>query len=167
MKAKWQAVRQEIGPMARLAGPIVAAELGWMLMSIVDTMMVGRLEDSAAAIGAVGLGAAFFFPIAMTGAGLLLGLDTLVSQAFGAGRVDDCHHSLLNGVYLALALTPLLMGAVFAMVLPGASMPLGDLRSELFQRYGLDWELGVPPGGEPPGGTRHAASDLIRDQSRS
>ncbi|WP_329014862.1 TetR/AcrR family transcriptional regulator [Streptomyces sp. NBC_00690] len=60
-----------------------------------------------------------------------------------------------------------LMGAVFAMVLPGAAMPLGDLRSELFQRYGLDWELGVPPGGEPPGGTRHAASGLIRDQSRS
>jgi MATE family multidrug resistance protein len=116
LQAKWQAVRQEIGPMLRLAVPIVAAELGWMLMSIVDTMMVGRLEESAAAIGAVGLGAALFFPIAMTGAGLLLGLDTLVAQAFGAGRVDDCHHSLLNGVYMALALTPLLMGIVFAAI---------------------------------------------------
>ncbi|MFE3811383.1 TetR/AcrR family transcriptional regulator, partial [Streptomyces sp. NPDC059131] len=41
-----------------------------------------------------------------------------------------------------------LMGAVFAMVLPGAPLPLGDLRSELFQRYGLDWELGVAPGAE-------------------
>ncbi|MCM2392341.1 TetR/AcrR family transcriptional regulator [Streptomyces albipurpureus] len=50
-------------------------------------------------------------------------------------------------------LRALLMGAVFAMVLPGAPMPLPWLRAELFQRYGLAWELGVPPGGEPPGGT--------------
>ncbi|WP_329113626.1 TetR/AcrR family transcriptional regulator [Streptomyces sp. NBC_01465] len=48
-----------------------------------------------------------------------------------------------------------LMGTVFALLLPGAPMPLTRLRAELFQRYGLDWELGVPPGGEPPGGTRH------------
>ncbi|WP_415953006.1 TetR/AcrR family transcriptional regulator [Streptomyces sp. KLOTTS4A1] len=46
-----------------------------------------------------------------------------------------------------------LMGAVFALLLPGAPMPVEPLRAELFARYGLDWELGVPPGGEPPGGT--------------
>lgn len=50
-------------------------------------------------------------------------------------------------------LRALLMGAVFAILLPGVPMPLSRLRAELFQRYGLDWELGVPPGGEPPGGT--------------
>ncbi len=50
-------------------------------------------------------------------------------------------------------LRALLMGAVFAALLPGAPMPMPRLRAELFQRYGLDWELGVPPGGEPPGGT--------------
>ncbi|MFI6643989.1 TetR/AcrR family transcriptional regulator [Streptomyces sp. NPDC050504] len=48
-----------------------------------------------------------------------------------------------------------LMGAVFALLLPGAPMPHARLRAELFQRYGLGWELGVPPGDEPPGGTRH------------
>ncbi|MFF3342658.1 TetR family transcriptional regulator [Streptomyces flavidovirens] len=47
-----------------------------------------------------------------------------------------------------------LMGAVFAVLLPGAPMPLPRLRAELFQRYGLDWELGVPPDGDPPGGIR-------------
>ncbi|MEU3602350.1 helix-turn-helix domain-containing protein [Streptomyces sp. NPDC006798] len=43
-----------------------------------------------------------------------------------------------------------LMGAVFAIVLPGAPMAPELLRSELFQRYGLEWELGVPPGALPP-----------------
>lgn len=46
-----------------------------------------------------------------------------------------------------------LMGTVFAALMPGAPMPLAPLRAELFRRYGLDWELGVPPGDEPPGGT--------------
>ncbi|MGX7758500.1 TetR/AcrR family transcriptional regulator [Streptomyces angustmyceticus] len=50
-------------------------------------------------------------------------------------------------------LRALLMGAVVAMLLPGAPMPGGRLRAELFQRYGLDRESGFPPGEEPPGGS--------------
>ncbi|KAB8160257.1 TetR family transcriptional regulator [Streptomyces sp. 3MP-14] len=50
-------------------------------------------------------------------------------------------------------LRALLMGAVVAQLLPGAPMPPGRLRAELFARYGLAWELGVPPGDPPPGGT--------------
>ncbi|MCI3275211.1 TetR/AcrR family transcriptional regulator [Streptomyces cylindrosporus] len=43
-------------------------------------------------------------------------------------------------------LRSLLMGAVYAMVLPNVPMPIGTLRAELFKRYRLDPELGVPPG---------------------
>ena len=74
--------------MLRLAVPLVAAELGWMTMGLVDTMMVGRMPNSAQAMGAVGLGDILFFTVAIIGVGILLGLDTLVSQAFGAGDVD-------------------------------------------------------------------------------
>ncbi|MGY1452741.1 TetR/AcrR family transcriptional regulator [Streptomyces sp. SS8] len=42
-------------------------------------------------------------------------------------------------------LRALLMGAVVAVLLPGAPMPPARLRAELFARYGLDWELGFPP----------------------
>ncbi|GAA0486824.1 helix-turn-helix domain-containing protein [Streptomyces sp. NPDC046215] len=47
-------------------------------------------------------------------------------------------------------LRALLMGAVVAILLPGAPMPPERLRAELFHRYGLCWGLGVPPGPEPP-----------------
>ncbi|GHD32292.1 TetR/AcrR family transcriptional regulator [Streptomyces galbus] len=47
----------------------------------------------------------------------------------------------------------LLMGAVFAMVLPNVPMSFATMRAELFRRYGLDWELGAPPDGGAPGGT--------------
>ncbi|MEU3745949.1 MULTISPECIES: TetR/AcrR family transcriptional regulator [Streptomyces] len=50
-------------------------------------------------------------------------------------------------------LRALLMGAVVAVLLPGAPMPMARLRWELFQRYGLGWEQGAPPDGGPPDST--------------
>src|ERR1700684_2107619 len=105
-------VAEETRPMLRLAIPLVLAELGWMTMAIVDTMMVGRQAHSAEAIGAVSLGSILFASAAIFGTGLMLGLDTLVSHSYGAGDVEDCHRSLVNGVYLSLAISPILMGAV-------------------------------------------------------
>jgi len=75
--------------------------------------MVGRLPNSAVAISAVSLGGILVHTLAFFGGGLLVGLDTLVSQAFGAGQREDCHRSLVHGIYLSLALTPLLMAPVW------------------------------------------------------
>jgi multidrug resistance protein, MATE family len=89
--------------MFALALPVVIAELGWMTMGMVDTLMVGRLGPEA--IGAVGLGSALFIAIGIFAMGMLLGLDTLVSQSFGAGRLDECHRWLVHGVFLSVLLT--------------------------------------------------------------
>src|SRR5277367_5189321 len=105
-------IAEEARPMLRLALPLVLAELGWMTMTIVDTMMVGRQADSAVAIGAVSLGSMVYYVIAIFGTGLMLGLDTLVSRSYGAGDLEDAHRSLVNGIYLSLALAPVMMGAV-------------------------------------------------------
>lgn len=105
----------EVRRMIGLAVPVVLAELGWMSMTVVDTIMVGRLGP--AAIGATGIGGSLFYSFAIFGMGLLLGLDTLVSQSWGAGRREDCHHSLAQGVYLALIVAPCLM-FVFAFMPP-------------------------------------------------
>jgi MATE family multidrug resistance protein len=105
---------EEVRPMLELAMPLVMAELGWMTMGIVDTMMVGRLPDSARAIGAVSLASILYIAVAIFGTGLMLGLDTLVSHSYGAGDVEDCHRSLVNGVYLSLGIAPVLMGLVRA-----------------------------------------------------
>ena len=99
--------RSELAALLQLAIPVVLSELGWSAMSMVDTIMVGRL--SPAAIGAVGISSAIFYTPALFGIGLLLGLDTLVSQAFGRGDFDDCHRALAQGVYLAIGYAPIAM----------------------------------------------------------
>jgi len=115
MSVRLQSYLDEVRPTLQLAIPLVLAELGWMSMAIVDTMMVGRLPNSAVAMGAVSLGSAIFMVLALFGEGLLLGLDTLVAQAFGAGKREDCHRSLVNGVYLSIALTPILSAPIWFM----------------------------------------------------
>ena len=99
--------------MLTLAVPVVMAELGWMTMGLVDTLMVGRIGPEA--IGAVGLGSSLFMGVCIFAMGLLLGLDTLVSHAFGAGRIDECHRWLGYGVGLSLLLSIPVTVAVLAL----------------------------------------------------
>jgi MATE family multidrug resistance protein len=106
---KLKTLRHELRPTVQLALPLVLAELGWMSMGIVDTVMVGHLPDSARAIGSVSISSNIFNVVAFFGGGILIGLDTLVAQAFGAGKREDCHRSLVNSIYLSLAMTPFLM----------------------------------------------------------
>lgn len=90
----------ELRALLRLAIPVVLSELAWMLMSVVDTIMVGRLSPEA--IGAVGLSSSLYYIPALFGAGLLLGLDTLVSQAYGRGDHADCRKWVMQGIYIVL-----------------------------------------------------------------
>jgi MATE family multidrug resistance protein len=134
-------IAEEARPMLRLAFPLVLAELGWMTMAIVDTMMVGRQANSAEAIGAVSLGSVLFNAAAIFGTGLMLGLDTLVSHSYGAGNVEDCHHSLVNGVYLGLGLAPILMGIVwlFEPVLRSLDIQASVLNQTIPYLRALNW----------------------------
>ena len=112
--------------MVSLALPVILAEIGWTTMGLVDTLMVGPLGP--AAIGAVGLGSIVFVAIGIFGMGLLLGLDTLVAQSFGAGRRDQCEHWLRQGVYLALLSAVPLTLLSFGVT---ASLPFWGLNSEV------------------------------------
>ena len=104
-------LRQEFRPMLHLAVPVVLAEMGWMTMGMVDALMVGRISPEA--IGAVGVGTSLFMGVVIFAMGLMLGLDTLVSQAYGAGRLEECHRWLFHGVVLALVLSVPIIAVLF------------------------------------------------------
>lgn len=101
----------EVSRLARLALPVALGELGWATMGTVDLVMAGPLGD--AAIGAIGLGNNVFYTFGLMGIGLLLGLDTLVSQAYGAGNRADCRHSLTQGLWLATLIGVPMIGFFF------------------------------------------------------
>jgi MATE family multidrug resistance protein len=55
-----------------------------------------------------------FYTVGIFASSIMLGLDTLVAQAYGAGRIEECHRYLFNALYFALVLAPAVMLLVFA-----------------------------------------------------
>jgi multidrug resistance protein, MATE family len=105
-------IRQQIRPVLTLALPLILAELGWMAMGIVDTMMVGHMANPAPNIAAAALGQVLYNTLGFGIAGVLLSLDTYLSQSHGAGRYDEANRWLLHGLVLAALLAALLMGLI-------------------------------------------------------
>jgi MATE family multidrug resistance protein len=101
--------------MLHIALPLVLAELGWMSMGIVDTIMVGHLPNAASAIGSAALAQIVYNTLAFAAGGILLGLDTTIAQAHGAGDIPAANRWLAQGTILAAALAAMLT-AVFMLV---------------------------------------------------
>ena len=109
LPVEWTAaMRRELPAMVSLAWPVILAEIGWVFMGIVDTIVVGPLGP--AAIAAVGTGSTIFFAFMVLGVGTFFALDTFVAQSYGAGRIDECHRWLFAGLQLALVLSIVLIG---------------------------------------------------------
>ena len=113
MRIKLSDIRSELPPLVHLALPLIAGELGWVSMSLVDTIMLGHLPDSALAMSAAALAQVIFNTFCFGVGGVLLGLDTLISQALGAKEHAEANRWLLHGLVMALALSALLI-ALFA-----------------------------------------------------
>ncbi len=86
-----------------LAFPVIRTQLGIMLMGTVDVMMLGRLSKEGLAAGA--LGNAVGFGLLVFPMGLLLGLDPLIAQAYGAGEHERIAGHLWRGAILAVAMS--------------------------------------------------------------
>ncbi|MEM6786490.1 MAG: MATE family efflux transporter [Myxococcota bacterium] len=130
---------REVKAVTRLATPIAVAHLGQILLGFVDTAVVGRRGDVE--LAAVGMGSAVYFAAAITGAGVVLGIDPLISQALGAGRAARARATMAQGVWLGLLLAvPLALVAL----LGGAALEAmgidpetaGATRAYLYARIG-------------------------------
>ncbi len=104
----------ELGAHIRLAIPLAAQQLGFQLMGTVDAAMLGNYNDTA--LAAAGVGNTLLFVISSIGMGVVMGLDTVVPQAIGAGRSADARRALSAGLRLAVLVG--LVGSVLVVVSP-------------------------------------------------
>jgi MATE family multidrug resistance protein len=134
---------RELLPMLKLAGPVILAEIGWMSMGVVDTIMVGPLGP--AAIGVSGMSNSLFFAVAVFGMGVMLGLDALVAKSYGAGCLDDCVRWLQHGVLVALIVAPAIMLIFYGALTTSAHWGLHPAVRAQAQPYMAILGLGAPP----------------------
>ncbi|MDX2089305.1 MAG: MATE family efflux transporter [Kofleriaceae bacterium] len=93
----------ELRAIIRLMIPLALADAGYQLLAFVDAAMVGHY--GTAALGGVGIGNGIFFSIMCLGMGCVMGMDTLVAQALGAGEEAHAREILAAGVRLAIWLS--------------------------------------------------------------
>jgi multidrug resistance protein, MATE family len=93
----------EIGNTLRLAGPIIASQLGQTGMNTADTIQVGPLGPEA--LAAAGIGSSIQIVAFFLIGGIVIGMGPLVSQAFGAGDVAECKRIARQGFWMALLLS--------------------------------------------------------------
>ncbi len=86
--------------LVRAAWPIAVSMLSYGVMTLVDTLFVGRL--GAPALAGVGLGGVSAFFVLCFGFGALRGVKVLTSQALGAGRRELARTWLTAGLGLAV-----------------------------------------------------------------
>jgi MATE family multidrug resistance protein len=90
---------RQLPTLIRLAWPITVSMLSWSTMTLVDTLLVGRL--GATPLAAVGLGGTAAWVLICFGFGFLRATKTLVSQSVGAGRSDEVAGHVGAGLLVA------------------------------------------------------------------
>jgi MATE family multidrug resistance protein len=84
-----------------LSMPVAAAQLGFMTMGVIDTMMVARIGVSE--LAAVAIATSWAWSSSSLFQGLVHGMDPLVSQAHGAGDREGAALALQRGLVIACA----------------------------------------------------------------
>ncbi len=95
-------VRREFGAVVRLATPVILVQVGMVAMGAVDTMTLGRVSETELAAGS--LGNALSIAVIWSFIGILLAIDPMAAQAFGAGDDRRISRVLCRGVLLAVGL---------------------------------------------------------------
>lgn len=101
----------EVRKLSLLTGPILIAQLTQMLMSVVDTLMAGRV--GATDLAAVAVGGSIWTPATLLVFGFALALAPVISHAHGAGEYKRMANMLQQGFYTCAISALLVVGLVY------------------------------------------------------
>lgn len=104
-------IKKELKSTLKIALPLIGVYVGHQFMGLVDTIIIGRV--GTAELGAVGVGASFFGGMNAVCIGLLMGLETLISQSVGGNRHKDADRLLIQGILLSVFCSILMMAFIF------------------------------------------------------
>jgi MATE family multidrug resistance protein len=119
----------------KLAGPTIAQMVSYTAMMFIDTLMLSRVgDDAAAAAGTAGL---FSFALISFGFGVLMLVNALVSQSFGRKDYAECGRFLWQGIYWAIGFAILILPLIPLMpkvfILLGHEPHLAQLEGTYFR----------------------------------
>jgi MATE family multidrug resistance protein len=103
--------RRPIAELMLLAMPTILQMLAYTIEQFTDTLMLSRVSDDHAT--AAGYAGGVVFSVISFGFGVLMLINALVSEAYGAKRFTDAGTSLWQGIWFALAYSLLVVPLMF------------------------------------------------------
>lgn len=89
--------------------PILITQFGLFGMNLVDTMMSGRA--GASELAGVAIGSSIWLPVSTGIMGIMMALPPILSQHIGAKEEDVVSMKVIQGAYLAVALSLVILAA--------------------------------------------------------
>ncbi len=106
----------------RLALPIIAGLSVQMLLSLVDTAIIGRLSDAKYALAALGIAFYATWAVISFFSSLSTGTQVLISRHFGSKKYDECGKVLNSSIIMGLV-----MGLIVAVLVVKYSLNIANL----------------------------------------
>ena len=119
----------DIRKIAALAWPVLVGQLAIIAFGVIDTVMVGRF--SAVDLAALGLGSSIYVSVFVGLTGVVLALQPIAAQMFGARRHDEIGEEVRQALWLAIALSVL---GCLVMVFPGPLLGIAEVPAALHER---------------------------------
>ena len=95
----------------KVALPAIAGLSTQMVVSLVDSAMVGRLEEATYALAAMGIGVLATWALVSFFSSMATGTHVIVARRFGQGNFIECGNTLNNSLIVSL-----LIGTVVALI---------------------------------------------------
>jgi multidrug resistance protein, MATE family len=100
-------LKDKIKQLSIILIPILVTQLGMFAMNFFDTIMSGKY--SPIDLAGVAIGSSLWVPVFTGLSGILLAVTPIVAQLNGRGNKKEVPHTVLQGVYAAVALSLIVM----------------------------------------------------------
>lgn len=106
----------------RLALPAIAGLSSQVVVSLVDTAMVGRLDGAKFALAAMGIGVLATWAIVSFFSSLATGTHVLIARRYGEKKFSECGDVLNTSLIMSF-----LLGTVVALMIVASAYSIGDV----------------------------------------
>ncbi|MBB5174685.1 MATE family efflux transporter [Texcoconibacillus texcoconensis] len=136
--------REKIRLLMFVMWPILITQVGLTAMNFIDTTMSG--QAGADDLAGVAIGSSLWMPVFTGVTGVLLAMTPIISQKIGAKRAEEVPFSVIQGVYLSIAIAAIVIILGYFVLDPILqAMSLEDSVRHVAKHYLIGLALGIVP----------------------
>ncbi|GAB6154954.1 MATE family efflux transporter [Desulfosporosinus burensis] len=134
---------QKMRQLVLILWPVLVAQVTMFSMNFFDTVMSG--QASTADLAGVAIGSSLWVPIGAGLGGILVAVTPIVAQLIGAKRSEEIAGKVVQGIYLAMAISVLvIIGGALCLDSVLSLMGLEDTVRRISRSYLLALAFGIP-----------------------